>query len=246
MIQHHSLSLKEANDIAPLYLYPDPSNPVYTDTGHLDENIRINFDPNLYEKIRASAGLTGPLLAPESSTVELGDFRKATGETRPDELKVFDYIYGALHSPAYREAYREFLRIGFPRIPFPRDPTTFAHVSAEGETLRRLHLMEDAAIGETPFPFEGDGDSVVDRPRYEDGKVWINADQGFAGVSPIAWNFFIGGYQPAQKWLKDRRGRALSWEDIRHYQKVLKILAETDRIMHAIDLPVDSKPVSHQ
>jgi transcriptional regulator with XRE-family HTH domain len=67
------------------------------------------------------------------------------------------------------------------------------------------------------YPFEGGGDSVVEKPRYEDGKVWINATQGFAGVSAIAWDFHIGGYQPAQKWLKDRKGRALSYDDIRHY-----------------------------
>ena len=105
--------------------------------------------------------------------------------------------------------------------------------------MRRLHLMEDAAIGETPFPFEGDGDSVVGKPRYEGGKVWINATQGFAEVSPIAWTFHIGGYQPAQKWLKDRKGRELSWDDIRHYQKIAKILTETALIMREIELPLD-------
>ena len=151
---------------------------------------------------------------------------------------MFDYIYGVLNSPAYRETYREFLKVDFPRVPFPRDPASFAHVSAKGEALRRLHLMEDAAIGEAPFPFEGDGDSVVIQPRYEAGKVWINATQGFAGVSQTAWEFHIGGYQPAQKWLKDRKGRALTWDDIRHYQKIVKILGETDRIMQEIELPI--------
>lgn len=92
-------------------------------------------------------------------------------------------------------------------VPFPQDPETFRHVSERGEALRRLHLVEDAAIGETPFPFEGEGDSLVDKPQLEGGKVWINKDQGFAGVSQTAWEFHIGGYQPAQKWLKDRRGR---------------------------------------
>ena len=211
----------------PLYLYPEE--------GTLDQTIRLNFDPKLYAQIREAADLTGPLTPPDGTDV----FRTATGAARPDEVKVFDYIYGVLHSPAYRETYREFLKIDFPRVPFPRDPATFAHVSAQGEALRRLHLMEPVAIGETPFPFEGEGDSLVEKPRFEQGKVWINAAQHFTGVSETAWNFHIGGYQPAQKWLKDRKGRTLSWDDIRHYQRIIKILDETDRIMREIELPLD-------
>src|SRR3546814_2338406 len=91
--------------------------------------------------------------------------------------------------------------------------------------------MEDAAIGETHYPFHGDGNSVVDKPRYDAGQVWINADQYFDQVPAIAWDFQIGGYQPAQKWLKDRKGRALTYDDIRHYQRIIKILTETDRII---------------
>ncbi|MGB5091853.1 MAG: type ISP restriction/modification enzyme, partial [Parvibaculum sp.] len=73
-------------------------------------------------------------------------------------------------------------------------------------------------------------------PRFDKGKVYINVTQYFDGVPEVAWNFFIGGYQPAQKWLKDRKTRALGFEDVKHYQKIVKILAETDRIMHMIDM----------
>uniref|UniRef100_UPI0028BECAC8 type ISP restriction/modification enzyme n=1 Tax=Sphingobium sp. TaxID=1912891 RepID=UPI0028BECAC8 len=166
-------------------------------------------------------------------------FRHATGIARPDEVKVFDYVYGVLYSPGYRQAYAEFLKIDFPRIPFPASPEGFRAISEAGEALRRLHLMEDAAIGATPYPFHGDGDSVIDKPRYEAGRVWINADQYFENVPAIAWDFPIGGYQPAQKWLKDRKGRALSYDDIRHYQRIIKILAETDRLMRQIELPLE-------
>ena len=107
------------------------------------------------------------------------------------------------------------------------------------KALRRLHLMEEAAIGEIPYPFHGDGDGVVNRPAFAPGRVSINATQYFEGVPELAWNFHIGGYQPAQKWLKDRKGRALSYDDVRHYQKIIKILTETDRIMHEIELPLD-------
>lgn len=174
---------------------------------------------------------------------------------------MFDYIYGVLHSPAYREKFAECLKIDFPRIPYPPSPDVFRHVSEKGEQLRRLQLMEAAAIGETPFPYHGEGDDLVASgyPKFETaplpfegegrgasapkgegvGRVHINKDHYFADVPAIAWDFHIGGYQPAQKWLKDRRGRALSFEDITHYQKVVKILAETDRIMKEIELPLD-------
>ncbi len=165
--------------------------------------------------------------------------RNDDGEDLPDELRVFDYIYGVLHSPDYRRTYAQFLKIDFPRIPYPASPQVFAHVSEKGGMLRRLHLMEDAAIGATPYPFKGAGDGVVVKPALsDDGKVFINPDQYFEGVPQIAWEFPIGGYQPAQKWLKDRKGRALSFDDVVHYQKIIKILCETDRIMKEIILPL--------
>jgi predicted helicase len=213
----------------PLYLYPEE--------GTLDPSIRVNFDPKLYASIRKAAGLNGPSPAPDGTDT----FRRATGDARPDEVKVFDYIYGVLHCPAYRETYAEFLKIDFPRIPFPTSPESFRAISEKGEALRRLHLMEDAAIGATPYPFDGEApegqDCVVDKARHENGRVWINKDQYFDHVPAEAWDFPIGGYQPAQKWLKDRKGRVLSWDDIRHYQKIIKILIETARIMGEITLP---------
>ncbi|WP_374412105.1 type ISP restriction/modification enzyme [Novosphingobium colocasiae] len=220
---------KERGYGLPLYLYPEE--------GTLDQTIRVNFEPRLFAHIRAAAGLAGALAAPDGTDA----FRKVTGDARPDEVKVFDYIYGVLHCPKYRARYSEFLKIDFPRIPFPTSPESFRAISEKGEALRRLHLMEDAAIGATPYPFHGDGDSVVDKPRYEDGQVWINAEQYFDGVSAIAWEFPVGGYQPAQKWLKDRKGRALTYDDIRHYQRIIKILAETDRIMGEIEIPLDGE-----
>ena len=119
-------------------------------------------------------------------------------------------------------------------------PDEFWDVSAKGGALRKLHLMEADAIGPTPYPFKGEGDAVVGKPRFEDGpdggKVWINATQHFDAAPAISWGFYIGGYQPAQRWLKDRKGRALSFEDVKHYQRILKILSETDRIMKTITM----------
>ena len=217
----------------PVYLFPDTGSDQADAFKALGPS--INFDPKLYARIREAAGLTGAPAAPDGTDA----FRKATGDARPDEVKVFDYIYGVLHCPTYRETYAEFLKIDFPRVPFPASPEVFSDVSAKGEALRRLHLMEDAAIGLAPYPFHGEGDSAVERPSYGGERVAINATQYFENVPEVAWSFHIGGYQPAQKWLKDRKGRALSWDDIRHYQKIIKVLAETDRIMREIELPLD-------
>lgn len=205
-----------------------------------DETIfteQLNFDTEIYTAICTAAGID-----PTNNAGLDDDFRATTGDARPSEVKVFDYIYGVLHSPEYRAAYAEFLKIDFPRIPYPASPAVFAHVSEKGEALRRLHLMEPAAIGDTPYPYMGEGDDIVAAgyPKFEDGKVWINKDQYFADAPPVAWTFPIGGYLPAQKWLKDRRGRTLSYDDIGHYQKIVKILAETDRIMREIELPLDA------
>jgi hypothetical protein len=93
---------------------------------------------------------------------------RGEGVELPDELRVFDYIYGVLHSPDYRRTYAQFLKIDFPRIPNPASPEVFAHVAEKGGQLRRLHLMEDAAIGTTPYPFKGDGDNVVVKPVLSD------------------------------------------------------------------------------
>ena len=240
LIRSDSVSI---DSLFPLYLYPDEQD--------LDQSIRVNFDPKLYAKIRKAGGLTGKAPAPDTAMVESGAFRTATGDARPDEVKVFDYIYGVLHCPAYRETYAEFLKIDFPRVPFPPSPEVFRTISEQGEALRRLHLMEDAAIGDTkPFKFYGEGDGVVDKPRFEPqpdgtGRVYINGKgtegQYFEGVPSVSWGFPIGGYQPAQKWLKDRKARALSYDDIRHYQKIIKILAETDRIMAGIEMPLGAE-----
>lgn len=81
---------------------------------------------------------------------------------------------------------------------------------------------------------------MVDKPRYEGGRVWINKTQYFADVPEVSWGFYIGGYQPAQKWLKDRKGRELSFDDVKHYQKIIKILFETDRIMQTITMDLAS------
>lgn len=216
-------------------LYRNPSRHPDQVDAFAPRHRTLNLDPKLYIAICKAAAID-----PADQAGPDDDFRTATGEARPSEVQVFDYVYGVLHSPTYRETFAEFLKIDFPRIPYPPSPSVFRHLSEKGEQLRRLHLMEAAAIGDTPYPYEGEGEDVVTSgyPKFDKGKVWISKDQHFANVPEIAWTSHIGGYQPAQKWLKDRRGRTLSWEDVRHYQRIIKILAETDRVMREIELPL--------
>ena len=118
-------------------------------------------------------------------------------------------------------------------------------IAAKGGQLRALHLMQPEAIGATPYPFKGEGDGMVAKPHFGagpggEGKVHINATQWFDAVPQLSWEFHIGGYQPAQKWLKDRKGRELSFEDVKHWQAIIKILSETHRIMQTITMELDT------
>lgn len=148
---------------------------------------------------------------------------------------LFDYIYALLHSRAYRTRYKEFLKIDFPRIPYPTDAERFHCLAKKGAELRKLHLTENADSWKTGITFPVPGSNLVESISFNEGKVYINKEQYFGNVTELAWNFYIGGYQPAQKWLKDRKGRALDFEDILHYGRIIYALQETDRIMKEID-----------
>lgn len=141
----------------------DGSNfaPLYV-TEDLDETRRVNFDPTLHRSLIVKATDTDH------------------GEPTPENI--FDYIYAVLHCPSYQATYAEFLKIDFPRIPWPKTPQAFWTLVPQGNTLRRLHLMESAVIGPTPYVFRGEGDNVVVQPNYRDGRIWINQTQGFAAV----------------------------------------------------------------
>ena len=156
----------------------------------------------------------------------------AEHEITPED--VFDYIYAILHSVHYREKYREFLRNEFPRIPIPKDKKSFLKFRNLGKMLRDVHLMEAGHLqSATTFPITGS--NVVDKIEYRGGNAWINANQYFGSIPEATWGFFVGGYQPAQKWLKDRKGKELSNIEIEYYQKVIAAIVETIRLMQKID-----------
>ena len=150
-------------------------------------------------------------------------------------IDILDYIYAVLHSPIYREKYKEFLKIDFPRVPYPKDKETFWQLVKLGGEIRQIHLLESPIVEEYITQYPIDGNNVVGKTSYQDGKVYINETQYFNHVPQIAWEFYIGGYQPAQKWLKDRKERKLEFDDILHYQKIIVALSETDRLMKKID-----------
>jgi predicted helicase len=150
-------------------------------------------------------------------------------------LTILDYIYAVLYCPGYREKNKEALKIDFPSIPYPKDKDTFLKLSTLGARLRALHLMDTHKIDELITGFPVSGNAEVEKVELENKKVWINSSQYFSNVPSIAWNFTIGGYQPAQKWLKDRKGRQLSSEEILHWQKIIVAFIETDKIMKEID-----------
>ncbi len=159
--------------------------------------------------------------------------KHVVGDIIPENI--FDYVYAVLYSPSYRERYREFLKIDFPRVPYPKDKKTFEQLVKFGKELRELHLMESPKLDNLITTFNVEGSNIVEKVEYKNRDVYINKSQYFGGVSEVAWNFYIGGYQPAQKWLKDRKGRELTSDDIEHYQKVIVALVETDKIMKEID-----------
>ncbi|MEK7193627.1 MAG: type ISP restriction/modification enzyme [Patescibacteria group bacterium] len=148
---------------------------------------------------------------------------------------IFDYIYAVLYSPSYREKYKEFLKIDFPCVPYPKDAKSFKQLVALGAELCSLHLLESLKVNQFITTYPVAGSNIVEKPIYKDGKVFINKNQYFGNTPELAWNFYIGGYQPAQKWLKDRKDRTLTNTDIEHYQKIIVAIVETERIMREID-----------
>ena len=240
----------------PIYLYPGLDSAQAADP----EAYRVpNFSEDFLKKLAAALGTQRFLIKGYSTELSAmlaeGEkpplpFDKATGQYHglPHKVSpenIFHYIYAVLHSPAYRERYKDFLRIDFPRIPLPKGRDVFEALIPLGRKLTALHLLDEAGapeLGKARHGFPKGGSNMVHEdfgtkkfPGFDDGDVWINTDQLFKDVSPEVWTHTIGGYQPAEKWLKDRRGRTLTTDDLRHYQRMLIAIAETQRTMPEID-----------
>lgn len=221
--------------VFPLYLYPNNNN---QQTLEVSSKRRPNLNLEIINEIAKKLDL--------SFTNEKEDTKNTFAP-----IDILDYIYAVLHSPTYREKYKEFLKIDFPRVPYPKDLKTFWNLVKLGKEVREIHLLESKKVEDYITSYEmvenaendhnvittkiGKKDWEIIDTEKQLGRIWINESKYFNNVPVTAWEFYIGGYQPAQKWLKDRKERELKFEDILHYQKIIVALTETDRIMKEID-----------
>ncbi|MCD6413503.1 MAG: N-6 DNA methylase [Elusimicrobia bacterium] len=211
----------------PLYLYPDEKQKE-TETKRRP-NINPEFVRDISEKLKLN-------FIPDGQ----GDLKKTFG---PED--VFYYIYAVFHSPAYRKRYAEFLKIDFPRVPMTSDINLFRNLVKKGKELVSLHLMESPELENliTRFPVPGKNEVVKVIYDEKSKRVYINKDQFFEGIEKDVWNFYIGGYRVLSKWLKDRKGRLLTYDEVRHYQKIVVAIRQTIRLMQEIDNLIPLWPI---
>ena len=235
VIGHHSVSLKEVNYLFPLWLVPTGETPttLFGGDGERQPNLAPPF-------LKAMA--TALSLRPS------GAHGLPAGLTPED---IFHYAYAVFHSPGYRSRYSEFLKIDFPRLPLTGNLELFRDLARLGGELVALHLIQSRKLDALITTYTGPKNPEVGRVGWSDDTVWLDAaatkkgepatpgTTGFRGVPEAVWNFHIGGYQVCEKWLKDRKGRTLSKDDIAHYQKIVVALNETIRMMEEIDVVIE-------
>jgi len=224
LTESHAVSLKEINYLFPLYLYSSDRDKFSNDNENGYERggaRKSNFSDEFVTALEVNLQL-------QFISEGRGDFKKTISA-----LDVFYYIYAVFHSPTYRSRYAEFLKIDFPRLPLTQDTELFKQLSELGEQLVSIHLMNAHIEGDCYFPIKGS--NVVEKVEYNDSKVYINKTQYFDNVKPNVWEFHIGGYQVCQKWLKDRKGRVLNYDDCTHYLYILAALEQTQSLMAQID-----------
>jgi hypothetical protein len=241
IISHKSMAAFDINSLFPLYLYPIASAPKAGQKSLLEAEpwpaSKGGRRPNLNPQFIADAEKRLPMqFMPDGR----GDLADTFG---PED--VFHYAYAVFHSPTYRSRYAEFLKVDFPRLPLTSDKKVFGALVEKGAELVSLHLMEASALNTLTTKYPVAGSNTVEKVRYEEKgrRVWINSTQYFESVPPEVWGFHVGGYQVCEKWLKDRKGRKLTWDDVQHYQKVVVALAETIRLMGEIDAVIPSWPL---
>jgi len=200
---------------APLYIYiPNDTSDLFS--GHSTGEKIPNLDPKILENLTTN-------------------FKT---EITPEDI--FYYIYAVLYSNNYRTKYAEFLKIKFPRIPFTKNYKLFTRLSRYGQQLADLHLLRSKELDKTICKFPESGDNDIEKINYDCEKVCINKEQYFEGVKEKVWKYHIGGYQVCDKWLKDRKGRVLSSEDIKIYCKIVTALSKTIELQTEIDKYYDN------
>jgi len=213
---------------------------------------RPNLDPTFVNQLANAVKLT-------FITDGRGDLKKTFG---PED--VLHYIYAIFHCPTYRTRYAEFLKLDFPRVPITSDKKQFVKLCILGHEVMSLHLLESETLtGDSiAYPITGQNNVEKGYPKYvppgaavikagktklephkKHGRVYINPDQFFEGIEHEVWTFQIGGYQVCNKWLKDRRGRTLTHDEINKYTKIIESLRRTIQLMAEIDKTIPTWPI---
>lgn len=212
MIDHVTVSPKTVDYCFPLYLYPETDKRDLFSWHESHERVQ-NLAPQLIKALTLAY------------------------KREPSPEQIFQYIYALLYSNAYRKKYAEFLKTDFPRVPFTKDYKLFKKLAEKGEELVELHLLKSKKLVKPIARCEGSGDLRVDKVTYDQNKtrVHINPEKWFTGILPGVWEYHIGGYQVSAKWLKDRKDRQLSSEEVAHYTRVVTAIAETISIQQFLD-----------
>ena len=248
---HKSLSAYDGTYVFPLYLHPQ----AWTQEHEHGAPRRPNLNPAFIADLAGRLGLTfiadgrgdlgrtadGDGVLPPTPSLKGGG--RGNGTFGPED--VFHYLYAVLHSPTYRRRYAEFLKMDFPRIPLTSDLDLFGRLCDLGAELVALHLLKSPLLHDSPATYPEKGSDVVEAVRYDEAheRVYINKTQYFGGIGQGLYEFQVGGYQVLSKWLKDRKGRTLSYGDITHYQQVAAALTHTRRLMSEIDAAIPGWPL---
>jgi predicted helicase len=234
------LEIKDGSSVFPLMAYHDPADKLKAREGQLwvgflpwqqgEEGRRPNLGVGFIQLIELTLQL-------DFITDVKGDLQSTFG---PED--VLSYFYAIFYSDSYRSRYASVLKSGFPRVPLTSDRGLFGALCGKGAELVALHVMESAKLDQLITTFPEKGSNVVEKVTYVDAtqRVCINGIQYFQGVARDAWEFYIGGYQVLERWLKDRKGRELTWDDTQHYQKIVVALKGTIRLMDEIDAVIDA------
>ena len=223
------LSARTSNNGFVFPLYADASEDhkplLKSQAAHREANLRPDFCKALEERLSLTYREEGR-----------GDSARSFG---PED--VLSYVLAILHSPGYRGRYREYLSRDFPRIPLPGGAELFGSVCRLGRELRELHLLKCSSLEKPITTYVGPAEPEVEKVIYANNTVWLDKKQtrGFIGVPDAVWNFHVGGYQVCDKWLKYRKGRTLSGEDLTHYQRIIVALNETIRLMKEIEETIE-------
>jgi len=222
------VELKDGSNVFPLYLYPDEKQHTF----HPAER-HTNFSQKFLAELKSKLKL-------EWKDDKAGDLKKTIG---PED--VFAYTYAVLNAPSYRTSFAEFLKRDFPRLPITANVNLFSALAGKGRELIEVHLMQSPKLSDFGTEFPVKGNNIVDNVAYtsDSQRVWINAQQYFGGVPQAIWEAFIGGYQVCEKWLKDRKGRKLTYDDVKHWQQIVVAIKETMRLTKEIDALIPGWPL---